>query len=129
MSALFQRLVHGLPERHAPAKTSFATDAKSLRQWIAQLPLANPGASARLLIGALREMNQLRVDAQQRVDALELLRPQVHRIVATLGNQVISDCFPLPPQKRKLGELAQDFENELALGYCACVYDFCAPAG
>jgi len=129
MSALFQRLVHGLPERHAPAKTSFATDAKSLRQWLAQLPLANPGATARLLIGALREMNQLRVDAQQRLEALELLRPEVQRIVATLGNQVIGDCFPLPPQKQKLGELAQDFELELALGYCACIYDFCAPAG
>ena len=129
MSALFQRLVHGLPERHAPAKTSFATDAKLLRQWVAQLPLANPGASARLLIGALREMNQLRIDAQQRLDALEVLRPHVQRIVVTLSNQVVSDCFPLPPQKHKLGELAQDFEHELALGYCACVYDFCAPAG
>ena len=129
MSALFQRLVHGLPERHAPAKTSFATDAKSLRQWIAQLPLANPGATARLLIGALREMNQLRVDPQQRLDALELLRPHVDRVVETLIKQVIGDSFPLPPQKQKLGELAQDFEHELALGYCATVFDFCAPAG
>jgi hypothetical protein len=129
MSVLFQRLVHGLPERHVPAKTSFATDAKSLRQWIAQLPLANPGATARLLIGGLREMNQLRIDPQQRLDALELLRPEIDRIVTTLGKQVIGDCFPLPPQKRKLGELAQDFEHELALGYCAVVYDFCAPAG
>ena len=129
MSVLFQRLVHGLPERHAPAKTSFATDAKSLRQWIARLPLANPGATARLLIGALREMNQLRIDPQQRLDALELLRPEVGRTVATLGKQVIGDCFPLPPQKSKLGELAQDFEHELALGFCAVVYDLCAPAG
>ena len=129
MSVLFQRLVHGLPERHAPAKTSFATDAKSLRAWIAHLPLANPGATARLLIGALREMNQLRIDPQQRLDALELLRPEVGRTVATLGKQVIGDCFPLPPQKSKLGELAQDFEHELALGYCAVVYDLCAPAG
>lgn len=129
MSALFQRLVHGLPERHAPAKTSFATDAKSLRQWIAQLPLANPGATARLLIGALREMNQLKLDPQQRLDALELLRPEIGRLVATLGKQVVGDSFPLPPQKQKLGELAQDFEHELALGYCASVYDFCAPAG
>jgi hypothetical protein len=129
MSALFQRLVHGLPERHAPAKTSFATDAKSLRQWIAQLPLANPGATARLLIGGLREMNQLRLEPQQRLEALELLRPEVDRVVATLGKQVIGDCFPLPPQKRKLGELAQDFEQELSLGYCAAIFDFCAPAG
>jgi hypothetical protein len=129
MSALFQRLVHGLPERHVPAKNSFATDAKSLRHWIAQLPLANPGATARLLIGALREMNQLRIDASQRLDALELLRPEVDRIVSTLGKQVIADSFPLPAPKQKLGQLAQDFEYELALGYCACVYDFCAPAG
>jgi hypothetical protein len=129
MSALFQRLVHGLPERHAPAKTSFSTDAKVLRQWLAQLPLANPGATARLLIGALREMNQLRIEPQQRLDALEMLRPQVDRIVATLIKQVIGDSFPLPPQKQKLGELAQDFEHELAMGYCATVYDFCAPAG
>jgi hypothetical protein len=129
MSALFQRLVHGLPDRHAPAKTSFATDAKSLRHWIAQLPLANPGATARLLIGAVREMNQLRIDPQQRLDAMEQLRPQIDRIVATLGKQVIADSFPLPPQKQKLGELAQNFEHEVALGYCAAVYDFCAPAG
>jgi len=129
MSALFQRLVHGLPERHAPAKNSFATDAKSLRQWISQLPLANPGANARLLIGAVREMNQLRIDPQQRLDALELLRPEIGQIVATLGKQVIADSFPLPPPKQKLGQLAQDFEHELALGYCAVVFDFCAPAG
>ena len=57
MSALFERLASGLPERHVPRRNSFASDAKSLRQWLAQLPLANPGATARLLISALREMN------------------------------------------------------------------------
>jgi cyclic-di-GMP-binding protein len=129
MSALFQRLVRGLPERHAPAKNSFATDGKSLRDWISHLPLANPGATARLLIGALREMNQLRLDAIQRCDALELLRPPVEQVIATLDKQVLGDSFPLPPQKQQLGQLAQDFENELALGYAASIYDMCAPAG
>lgn len=129
MSTLFQRLANGLPERHVPRRNSFASDAKSLRQWLAQLPLANPGATARLLIGAVREMNQLRIDAQQRVDALEMLRGPIDNIVATLGKQVYGDSFPLPPQKQQLGQLAQDFEHELALGYCAAVYDMCAPAG
>jgi len=129
MSGLFQRLVQGFPERHAPTKNSFATDTKSLRDWIAHLPLANPGATARLLISALREMNQLRVDAAQRLDGFEMLRPQVEQIVANLSKQVVGDSFPLPPQKQQLGQLAQDFEHELALGYCTAAYDFCAPAG
>ncbi len=129
MSALFQRLVNGFPERHMPAKTSFATDSKVLRAWISQLPLANPTAVSRLLIGALREMNQLRIDALQRLDALELLRPQVAQVVATLGKQVVGDSFPLPPQKQTIGQLAQDFEEELAIGYSAAAYDLCAPAG
>lgn len=129
MSALFERLASGLPERHVPRRNSFASDAKSLRQWLAQLPLANPGATARLLISALREMNQLRIDAQQRIDALEMLREPIANIVAVLGKQVLGDSFPLPPQKQQLGQLAQDFEHELALGYCAAIYDLCAPAG
>ncbi len=129
MSALFQRLVHGFPERHAPGKNSFATDARSLRDWIAHLPLANPGATARLLINALRETNQLRIEPAQRLEALEMLRPQVAQIVANLNKQVAGDSFPLPPQKQQLGQLAQDFELELAMGYGAAVYDFCAPAG
>ena len=129
MSALFERLASGLPERHVPRRNSFASDAKSLRQWLAQLPLANPGATARLLISALREMNQLRIDPQQRIDALEMLREPVGNIVAVLVKQVLGDSFPLPPQKQQLGQLAQDFEHELALGYCAAIYDLCAPAG
>ncbi|MGH8040645.1 MAG: hypothetical protein ACREPN_01230 [Rudaea sp.] len=129
MSSLFERLAEGLPERHVPRRNSFATDAKSLRQWLGQLPLANPAATSRLLIVALREMNQLRIDPQQRIDALEMLREPVGTIVSSLGRQVIAESFPLPPQKRQLGQLAQDFEHELALGYCAAVHDMCAPAG
>ncbi|MGA9334584.1 MAG: hypothetical protein WBV39_09935 [Rudaea sp.] len=129
MSGLFQRLASDLPERYVPTKTSFACDGKSLRSWLAQLPLANPGATARLLIGALREMNQLRVDPQQRLEALELLRAPIDQIVVTLSRQVLGDRFPLPPQKLKLGQLAQDFEREMAQGYRSVVCDLCAPAG
>jgi cyclic-di-GMP-binding protein len=129
MSALFQRLVRDLPERHAAGKNSFATDGKSLRAWISHLPLANPGATARLLIGGLREMNQLRIDPLQRLEALEVLRQPVDQIIVTLDKQVLGDSFPLPPQKHQLGQLAQEFERELAQGYGAVVYDLCAPAG
>ena len=74
-------------------------------------------------------MNQLRIDALQRLEALELLRPQVATVVANLSKQVIGDSFPLPPAKHANGQLAQDFEQELAIGYSAAAYDLCAPAG
>ena len=129
MSALFQRLVNGFPERHTPAKTSFATDVKSLRAWISHLPLANPTAVSRLLMSALREMNQLRIDAVQRLDALEFCVPRSRKSWPISANKSPATVFHLPPQKLAIGQQAQDFELEMAIGYSAAAYDLCAPAG
>jgi len=129
MSSIFQRLGRALPERHAPGKNSFATEAKALRDWIDHLPLANPNATARLLMAALHEMNQLRLDPAQRFAAMETLRPPCAQVVASLDRMVNADVFPLPPAKQQLGQQISEFDRELALGYTALVYDICAPAG
>lgn len=129
MSEIFQRLGRALPERHAPGKNSFATEAKPLRDWIEHLPLANPNATARLLMNALHEMNQLRLDPAQRLAALETLRGPTAQVVVSLDRMVNADVFPLPPAKQQLGQQISDFDRELALGYTALVFDLCAPAG
>lgn len=129
MSAIFQRMAKALPERHAPGKSSFATESKALREWIDHLPLANPAATGRLLLNALREMNQLRLDPAQRVGALETLRDPTAQVVASLDRTVNADTFPLPASKQQLGQQISDFDRELALGYTALVHDICAPAG
>jgi len=129
MSAIFQRLAKALPERHAPGKNSFATEPKSLRDWIEHLPLANPNATARLLIASLHEMNQLRLDAGQRFTALETLRAPTNQVVASLDRMVSADVFPLPASKQQLGKQIAEFDREFALGYTAVIHDFCAPAG
>ena len=129
MSAIFQRMAKALPERHAPGKSSFATESKALREWIDHLPLANPSATARLLLTALREMNQLRLDPSQRVAALETLRDPTTQVIGSLDRTVNADTFPLPAPKQQLGQQISDFDRELALGYTALVHDICAPAG
>ena len=129
MSALFQRLGRALPERHAPGKSSFATEAKALRDWIAHLPLANPNATAKLLVTALHEMNQLQLDPAQRMAAMEALRGPIAHVVASLDRMVNADVFPLPPAKQQLGQQISEFDRELALGYTALVHDVCAPVG
>jgi len=129
MSAIFQRLARALPERHLPGKSSFATEAKALRDWIGHLPLANPSATARLLQTALHEMNQLQLDPAQRIAALESLRGPVAHVVASLDRMINADVFPLPPSKLQIGQQIGEFDRELALGYTALIHDVCAPAG
>jgi cyclic-di-GMP-binding protein len=129
MSAIFQRMAKALPERHAPGKSSFATESKALREWIDHLPLANPAATGRLLLNALREMNQLRLDPAQRGAALEALRGPTTQVIVSMDRTINADTFPLPAAKQQLGQQISDFDREMALGYTALVHDICAPAG
>jgi hypothetical protein len=129
MSALFQRLGRALPERHAPGRSSFATEPKALRDWIGHLPLANPNATAKLLVTALHEMNQLQLEAGQRMAAMEALRGPIAHVVASLDRMINADVFPLPPAKQQLGQQISEFDRELAMGYTALIHDVCAPAG
>ena len=109
MSAIFQRLAQALPERHASGKNSFATEAKALRDWIEHLPLANPNATARLLMNGLHEMNQLRIEPGQRFAAMEALRGPTGQVVSSLDRMVNADLFPLPPATQQLGQQVSDF--------------------
>jgi hypothetical protein len=129
MSAIFQRLARALPERHSPGRSSFATEPKALRDWIGHLPLANPAATARLLLNALHEMNQLQLDPAQRIAAMEALRGPIAHVVASLDRMINADVFPLPPSKLQIGQQISEFDRELALGYTALIHDVCAPAG
>ena len=129
MSELFNRLTRDWPARHPPNRSDFATDGKSLRTWLSHLPLANPQATMRQLLEALMQMNRQRGDAQQRLDALELLRAPVEQLVASLDRQVRMESFPMPPAKMQIARTIQDFERELATGYAQALYDLCMPSG
>jgi hypothetical protein len=112
-----------------PGKARLRPSRKALREWIDHLPLANPAATGRLLLNALREMNQLRLDPAQRVAALEALRGPTAQVIVSLDRTVNADTFPLPAAKQQLGQQISDFDREMALGYTALVHDICAPAG
>ncbi|WP_257385323.1 hypothetical protein [Tahibacter caeni] len=129
MNDWLARLSDDWPERHPPLRGDFATDAKGVRQWLSQLPLANPAATSRQLLDALMVMNRTRLEAQQRLEALELLRGPVLQVIGTIDRLVLLETFPLPPAKLQQARAAQDFEREMGLGYVQALHDFCAPAG
>lgn len=125
----FDLLGAALPRRERPGRDAFPCTGKAVRQWIEALPLANSGATARLLYNGLKELNQLEVDPTQRADILEQMRHPVAVVITSMERHVLGQPLPLPQQKRQIGAVMRDFHRELALGYATCVHDYCSPRG
>jgi hypothetical protein len=125
----FARLLDGLPLRSKPGRDGFPTQARGVKLWIEGLPLANAGATAKLLYNGLRELNATEVDAGSRIEILELLRQPVLFVMAGMEKHVMNQSLPMPAQKRQIGQVIRDFHHELAVGYRIAVADLCAPRG
>lgn len=129
MNEPFPRLTDSLPPRRLPARSEFAFDPKALRDQLAQLPLANPVATAVQLAELLAAMNGLVLDPQLRIDALETLRKPVQDIVRTLDHQLRGDSVPLPQAKLQIAHRAQAFEAQMIDGYLLALDGFVGAAG
>ena len=129
MNKQFERLQSLLPERTDHGANAWYQNAKALRDWLANLPLANQNLTAQQLLGVLREMNEARVDPLRRVEALEMLRRPVYDVVQRLGTQLQSDSFPMPEARMRVSDTILEFERELTTGYIAVACDICAPNG
>lgn len=125
----FARLQEGVPTRGRPGRESFPTQAKAVKLWIEALPLANSGATARLLYNGLKELNSLEVEPLSRLEILELLRQPVSFVVSGMDKHVIGQPLPLPQQKKQIGTVLRDFQRELELGYRQVIVDLCQPKG
>ncbi len=90
---------------------------RALRDWLAGLPKANLGETARQLYQALTELNQLRVSSELRLQLLELLRPDVHFVCSHLERHYLNQPIVLSERPRKVAGLCQALQNHLAAGY------------
>lgn len=129
MLEALQRLAADWPERYVPERADLAFDARSMRDWVAHLPMANTAATSRQLFDAVASMNRLLLDPQVRLDALELLRGLVAQVVTILERQLAVETLPLPPAKLQIARQAQDFEAALLLGYSQALGDFVGAQG
>lgn len=90
---------------------------RGLQDWLASLPKANLGETARLLYQAVRELNQLRTPPQNRLQLLELMRPDVYFICRQLERYLLNQPIVLNERPRKIASLCQALQNHLAAGY------------
>ena len=90
---------------------------RDLKRWIANLPKANIGETARLLYQALGELNQLLTPSDNRLQLLELLRPEVHYVCKHLERHFLQQAIVLDDRSRKIVNLCQALQSHLAMGY------------
>ncbi|RAU43080.1 MULTISPECIES: molecular chaperone [unclassified Pseudomonas] len=90
---------------------------KDLKRWIATLPKANLGEMARQLYQGLGELNQLLTPSENRLQLLELLRPEVAFVCKHLERHFLNQSVVLEERPRKVANLCQALQNHLAVGY------------
>ena len=90
---------------------------RDLKRWIANLPKANIGETARQLYQGLSELNQLLTPSDNRLQMLELLRPEVYYVCKHLERHFLHQSIVLDERSRKIANLCQALQNHLAIGY------------
>jgi len=107
---------------YVPKQTLSPTNSPYLKvrdaeKWIASLPTAHVGETARLVYKALAEINRTSIPANQRLKLAELFRAPVTYVTDALERHFIGQAFPLSPKNQKVAELAREVHWELALSY------------
>ncbi|MDG1582572.1 molecular chaperone [Pseudomonas sp. GOM6] len=90
---------------------------REFKRWIADLPKANIGETARQLYQCLVELNQLVTSSENRLQLLELLRPEVYFVCSHLERHFLNQSIVLDERPRKVANLCQALQNHLAIGY------------
>ncbi len=88
-----------------------------LKQWIAQLPIANAVLASRLIYDFILEFNSLSMTAQMRLETLELLRPSFLAIEDYLCSRLVKSGFPKDSNDLKALKLLVALQRQFTIGY------------
>ena len=117
MSNLSLPVLLRVPTPTQSSLTFCEANPKDLKRWISTLPKANLGETARQLYQSLTELNQLLTPSDNRLQMLELLRPEVYFVCKHLERHFLNQAVVLDERPRKVANLCQALQNHLAVGY------------
>jgi hypothetical protein len=93
------------------------------REWVAALPLADPGETTRRVFHGLVDLNRRALPPQTRLVISELLRPAVDVALDALQRHLVARAFPLTEKSQKIFELTQSLMLEFAGSYQVAALD------
>jgi hypothetical protein len=94
---------------------------ETLKQWIIDLPVANPGLATRLFHDFIKDFNKTEMDVQLRLDTLETLKPSFLDIEDYLRARLAKAGFPKAENEQKILEVVVSIEKEFTIGYWMAV--------
>ena len=106
-----------VPKQTLPATNSPYLRVRDAEKWIADLPTAHVGETARLVYKALAEINRTSIPAEQRLKLAELFRVPLNYVSSALDRHFVGQAFPLSTKNQKIAELAKELQWELASAY------------
>jgi len=117
MDSTSQKLHLRIPQQTLSSLSFAEGTEKGITQWLANLPKANIGETARQLYQGLIELNQYEIAAEKRLAILERIRPEVHYVCTALSKYYLGQSIVLEDKPRKVANLSQSLQNHLANGY------------
>lgn len=93
------------------------------RDWIAALPLTDPGETTRRIFHGLVDLNRRALPAMARLQISEMLRPAVDVALEALQRHLEARAFPLTLKSQKIFELTQSLMLEFAGSYQVAALD------
>ncbi|MDO9105578.1 MAG: hypothetical protein Q7U57_11535 [Methylovulum sp.] len=106
-----------IPKQKSDTRRLKEFETKSLEQWIAELPIANPLLATRLFYDLITEFNTVKAPPQLRLDALEQLRPSFLAIEDYLRSMLVRSGFPKEDNDKKTLARLVSIEKNITLGY------------
>ncbi|HYQ39635.1 MAG TPA: molecular chaperone, partial [Pseudomonas sp.] len=97
-----------------PALSFAAAKPAAVGAWLAELPKANLGETARRLYTALQELNRLQTPPANRLQLLELLQPEVQFACAQLERHLRNQVVILDARRQQIATLSQTLQQQLA---------------
>ncbi|MGR8931081.1 MAG: hypothetical protein ACU836_10600 [Gammaproteobacteria bacterium] len=106
-----------IPEQKHNSQLSKTFAEPALRQWVSELPTANPGLATRLFQDLVNDLISLEMSGANRLNALELLRQQFLVIEDYLRSRLIKSGFPKGEIEKKIFSLVVIIEKQFTIGY------------
>ncbi|MDD2759191.1 MAG: hypothetical protein PHH11_02735 [Methylomonas sp.] len=106
-----------IPEQKNDAHLAATFAEPALRQWVSELPTANPGLATRLFQDFVNDLISLEMSNANRLNALEMLRPQYLIIEDYLRSRLIKSGFPKGEIEKKIFSLVVIIEKQFTIGY------------
>ena len=105
-----------IPDQDLDQGQFFALNAQSTNQWVDRLHKANLGDMAKQLFLATKELNQIKMPAETRLQILETLRKPVYFTTRSLAKHYLNQPFVLPEKPARVANLANTLHQHLATG-------------